>query len=154
MSCGDILKYTEDVLQEAVNNSNSILGVLRFLGLKEAGGSCTHIKSRLKKFGISTEHFLGQSSTKGVPSTLKKSADEYLILRNSGTRQKSYILRRCLIEIGIEYECSLCGLPPVWNGYPITLEVDHINENWLDDRKENLRFLCPNCHSQLTRKQR
>ena len=34
----------------------------------------------------------------------------------------------------------------------LTLDVDHINENWLDDRLENLRFLCPNCHSQFSRK--
>lgn len=36
-------------------------------------------------------------------------------------------------------------------GRSLTLDVDHKNNNWLDDRLENLQFLCPNCHSQKSR---
>lgn len=52
-----------------------------------------------------------------------------------------------MIECGKEYKCK-CGLTNNWNGKEMVLENHHINGNWLDDRKENLMFLCPNCHSQ------
>ena len=51
----------------------------------------------------------------------------------------------------MNYECNRCGQGPEWLGNAITLDVDHINENWMDDRLENLQFLCPNCHSQYSR---
>lgn len=43
--------------------------------------------------------------------------------------------------------CSVCGLKE-WNGQPITLELDHISGNRKDESRDNLRLICPNCHSQ------
>ena len=41
-------------------------------------------------------------------------------------------------------------MEPLWNGIPLVLQLDHINGINNDNRIENLRFLCPNCHSQTT----
>ncbi|MGB2240169.1 MAG: HNH endonuclease [Pseudomonadales bacterium] len=46
------------------------------------------------------------------------------------------------------YNCSSCGIGDEWNGKPITLQLDHINGVNNDHRLDNLRMLCPNCHSQ------
>ena len=49
--------YTRELLAEAVANSTSVNGVVRYLGLRQAGGTHTHISRRLKHYGIDTSHF-------------------------------------------------------------------------------------------------
>lgn len=46
------------------------------------------------------------------------------------------------------YACSGCGTGPEWRGHPMTLELDHANGDPRDNRRQNLRWMCPNCHSQ------
>lgn len=48
----------------------------------------------------------------------------------------------------LPYICEKCGLKPEWNGQPLVLHIDHRNGNNRDHRLENIRHLCPNCHSQ------
>ena len=47
----------------------------------------------------------------------------------------------------LEYKCVKCGIDS-WQGETIVLDLDHINGNNRDNRLINLRYLCPNCHSQ------
>lgn len=145
------VKYTKELLEEAAKNSTSIAQVIRKLGLKEAGGTHTHISRKLREFEIDTSHFLGQganrgSNKKGGPR--KKTWQEVLVKKDSGTREKSYQLRRALLEFGRDYVCSECGQEAIWNGKPLMLQVDHVNGDWLDNTPPNLRFLCGHCHSQ------
>jgi len=141
-------KYTKVALKEITKSSLSVAQVLRKLGLKEAGGSHTYISGLLKRFEINTDHFLGQSASLGKESKKKKHWKDILIKREKGKRVKAHILRRALIESGREYKCEVCSMEPIWNGKELRFQVDHKNGDWLDDRKENVQFCCPNCHTQ------
>jgi len=142
------MKYTKEILTDAVANSTSFAGVLRFLNLKQAGGTQAHIKRKIRTFGIDTSHFTGQAHQRGCPAYNKLPWQHFLVQKTDGGRTKAEILRRALIESGVKYQCKKCGNVGEWLGKELTLEVDHINGDFTDNRRKNLRFLCPNCHSQ------
>lgn len=142
------MKYTREVLQEAVDNATSMAGVMRNLGLRQSGGAHAHLRRRIDAFGISTAHFR-RAQNAGRPSAKRMSASQLLVLRPEGSKRlDAGRLRRALVELGVMYRCKSCGAGREWMGTALTLHVDHINGDFLDCRRENLRFLCPNCHSQ------
>lgn len=144
-------RYTREILAAAVAQSISVAGVLKLLGCKQAGGTHAHVSRRIREYQLDTSHFLGKRANSGplhCGGPEKKRADEILVKRERGGRQKPYQLKRALVESGVPYVCRECSSPGEWRGRPLTLQVNHINQDWLDDRKENLEFLCPNCHSQ------
>lgn len=67
---------------------------------------------------------------------------------NDKRKRAGVTLRRCLLDSGRELKCEGCGLSDKWQGKQITLEVDHIDGDNTHNNITNLRFLCPNCHSQ------
>lgn len=142
-------KYTPEMLAEAAANSLSVADVLRRLGITAAGGNHAHISRQLRRLGIDTSHFLGQARHRGRRSARRLPPEEVLRVRPPGSlRTKPPMLRRALQEAGVPYRCSACKIEGAWEGGPLTLHVDHLNGDWLDNRINNLRFLCPNCHSQ------
>lgn len=131
-------------LQEAVKNSTNFAQVCRYLGRKDTGGSYEWTKSKIIEFGIDYSHF-----DRSFNKFIKRQDIDY---SKKFRRKKGHQLRRLLVENGIEHKCSKCPNTGEWLGEPITLEVDHIDGDWSNNSVENLRFLCPNCHSQETTK--
>lgn len=146
---------TKDVMEDLCKSSYSIAEVIYKSGRKCTGGNYQLIKSKIIQYGIDISHFTGSLWSKGktskddnrISSKPTKYFDENQILGYhpdiSRCTVKKYIIRNNIIP----YKCAFCGNTGYWNGKEISLELDHINGNPYDHSKENLRFLCPNCHA-------
>lgn len=140
-------KWSEKDLYNAVAKSRSIRQVLHYLHLKEAGGNYEQIKKYITQFNINTAHFLGRSWSKELKLSFKPKIPLLEILKEN-THFQSYKLKKRLISVGLKHEyCELCGWAKMSQDGRIPLELDHINGNKTDNTIENLRILCPNCHS-------
>lgn len=145
---GSHFRYTPELLAEAAAQSTSIRGVVRFLEVRTVGGTEAHVGRLLKKYGIDMSHFTGASHGRGSRSPTRLPAHRILIKAPADSgRTKARLLRRALDDVGVEIRCGGCGIGPEWQGRALTLEIDHINGDLTDNRRENLRYLCPNCHA-------
>ncbi|MFF3863007.1 HNH endonuclease [Streptomyces sp. NPDC002209] len=143
----EAVKWTKEVLASAVAESTNMCQVLRHLGLEVVGGNHTHISRRVKAFGMDTSHFTLPSPA-GRPKTRR--SPETLLVKQEGPharRTQGEQLKQALTALGVPEICQMCGMPPTWQGYPLPLEVDHVDGDWRNNLPQNLRLLCPNCHS-------
>jgi hypothetical protein len=145
-------RFSEAEVREAVNKSISIRETMVRLGYKQfAGGSHYCLSRAIKRLGIDSSHFLGQRAYSGdrVKSgrAKKKTPNEILVYHADGTRAKTPQVRRAMIAVGKIERCYICGIDS-WMDRPFNLEIEHKDGDFQNDRRENLEFICPNCHSQ------
>ena len=136
----------KDKLIKTIENSLSLSQVLKKYGLKPRGGNYKTLHYYISLYDIKTNHFLGQGWNLGNSPSIKKPLSYYLV---ANRHCSTYALKKKLfIENIKEEKCEICNLENQWNGDFISLHLDHINGINNDNRIENLRILCPNCHSQ------
>lgn len=140
-------KWTEKALKQAAKNSRSIRQVLNKIGLRQAGGNYSQIQKYFEIFKIDTRHFKGRAWNKGLKGIGKPRIPLNQILTKNSYFQ-SYKLKNRLIKEKLKpARCEECGWSEKSKEGRLPLELDHINGDSRDNRLENLRILCPNCHS-------
>lgn len=144
-----IYEITDEQFVELIKSSTNISEVLFKLGYTVKGNSWgfSNVRRRMDDLNIPMSAFKGKSAM--LQSSREKDLTAEMLFKENCKHNRN-CLRRFIIKNGLlPYKCAICGAKE-WNGKTLSLELDHINGINNDNRLENLRFLCPNCHSQTT----
>lgn len=136
----------KELLIDAISKSKSQVEILRYLGLRAAGGNAANLKKWSEFYGLVLPVASGYQKTEGMRNA-NTIPDELVFIANSAYSNRNHLKKR-LRKIWLDWICRECGVGEEWNGKPLVLQLDHINGIFNDHRIENLRLLCPNCHSQ------
>ena len=138
--------------QQLLNTSNSFVDILIKIGLDPYNGNHKTLNHRIKEEGFDIsilEKNRRKSREKHMKSLLEKKTYKLEDILVENSKYGSHHLKNKLISQNIlKNECSICKNNGEWFGKKLSLQLDHINGINNDNRLENLRLLCPNCHSQ------
>jgi hypothetical protein len=148
--------FDRELIEKLLQEKNSYSEILEYLELPRNGGNCfTTLKSNIKKWGIDTTNF--ELKQKENRKNILKEANqgrkadlEEILIYNSKRNLSGNALKKRLYDEGLkERKCEECGQSENWKGKKISLILDHINGDRVDNRIENLRIICPNCNATL-----
>lgn len=137
-------KWDFDKLKPLIENSNSKAEILEKMGLSLKAGNYRTLKRYFEKYGIDNDLYKGNTKRN---ANRQKYNDTEVFCENS-QYNSAHLKNRILKSNLLEYKCVDCGNKGVWNNKKLILQIDHINGVSTDNRINNLRFMCPNCHSQ------
>lgn len=142
------IDWMERGFAEACSSSRTIKEVIEKMGVSVGPGNYARAKALAQKEGLVLPDERKTRAERGFVSPLSR---EEILARFSiqeSPQSNGPYKRWMRLIFDVAQECALCRMGDEWMGRPLTLELDHINGNRLDFRIENLRLLCPNCHSQ------
>lgn len=144
------MKITELCREEIITllkEHDSINSILKSLSVNSNGsGAYKTFKNHCKRLNIDLNEF--KTITKYANLFNTRIPIEEILVEDSTYQNISRLKKRLVSEGLMAYSCVKCGNTGEWFGEPIVLQLDHINGNNTDHRLDNLRFLCPNCHTQ------
>ena len=144
-----IYEITDEQFVELIKSSTNISEVLFKLGYTVKGNSWgfSNVRRRMDDLNIPMSAFKGKSAM--LQSSREKDLTAEMLFKENCKHNRNCLRRFIIKNDLLPYKCAICGAKE-WNGKTLSLELDHINGINNDNRLENLRFLCPNCHSQTT----
>lgn len=128
---------TDEIYIEAYNRLKTLGKIAYELNVPEVT-----VWRRCKRLGLEFQNG-GQNKGKKIEKFITEDILEGKHPQYSTGKLKSRIIKENILP----NVCDNCGIDS-WNDKPIVLQLDHINGNSKDHKLENLRLLCPNCHSQ------
>jgi len=147
-----IWKIKKEDLQHILDTSSSMVEVLDKLGYDGYNGNHRTLNDRLISENFNLEIFNRnkkiEHSNRALRARLSQFVPNEKVFCKDSTYRNNVNIKQRLLAMGVKYKCSECQLEDVYNKKPISLQLDHINGINTDNSLKNLRFLCPNCHSQ------
>lgn len=142
-------KWSDQDLAWAVTTCFSMAQVIAALGLQVGGAVYLTLYRRIDELGLDTSHWTGQGWAKNRENPFGRTQRPLyeILVANSDYLDTNRLRLRLLAEGYMPRRCAECG-GNEWRGRSIPLQLDHINGDRRDNRLENLRVLCPNCHAQ------
>jgi len=141
--------FDKNELIKVVAESKSHNEILTKLNKSNSSNSYRSLKRATDRYKIDMSHLISTREAIKLSYRERYVTNEKLFVANSKT-SRATIKRRIVTDNLIEYKCIKCGLNDNWNSEKLVLILDHINGINNDNRLENLRFVCPNCNSQLS----
>lgn len=163
-----------DTLKALLSKHSTLAAILRDLNRNTSGTDSRILRRRLLDEGLDCSHIsLGLDNTKGKSRPLRRprtfrdgemprrkdgrpcyvSKEHCLktlfVKGNTGKRSKNRSVRHYVLKFEVfPFQCVKCGNIGEWLGEKLNLQLDHINGDPSDNRLDNLRWMCPNCHTQ------